>query len=285
MIAMLEFFCSKEFLATILGGALAIVASYLATKEAHKLNIKQQENLFNQEIEALIASIKSELICLKELYDNEYGKQLKDLPTGEYMMGGYVISQNYFIIFDQNCNKIGQIKDTSLSNQIIKTYITAKQFVDVAKSYQEIFASYEKYEREGKLDYSVILNKISEQLKNLSFKSSALTYQISWCKANSEASNLHEFELEIVDNNCSLLKSQYQKLFAKQQEKALHTNQVLKPVIEDLISYTHDNLITMHKRVEDSFLLVFQEFERYEKLKTSNKVLSRTKGLSHNDSL
>jgi len=87
---------------------------------------------YDNENEALIKALKTEILELEHLFNAEF--QAKFSEEKEIYRYYYPAMSDYFMIYHANCSKIGRIKDDKLRHTIIALYSTATYLMDCLKS-------------------------------------------------------------------------------------------------------------------------------------------------------
>lgn len=114
----------------LLGSAIGCFATYKATDKAHKHNIELKEMELNLYEKATALSIVEELKCLQYAFGEEFNYYFSDISEKTYIEYPITITQDYTTIYTENANKIGNIKNYILRNDIIKTYTLLKKFIE-----------------------------------------------------------------------------------------------------------------------------------------------------------
>jgi hypothetical protein len=99
-----------------------------ATTRSHKLQRKAQ-NIIDESLLYNTANlIYVEISIAVEVYMEEYGKDLLDLPEGEPYINIFPIGDNPFPVFDSSPSSLSQL-DPELSGLIVRLYMRAKGIV------------------------------------------------------------------------------------------------------------------------------------------------------------
>ena len=105
-------------------------ATYKATDKAHKHNIELKEMELKLYEKATALSIVEELKCLQYAFGEEFNYYFSDISEKTYIEYPITITQDYTTIYTGNANKIGNIKNYILRNDIIKIYTLLKKFIE-----------------------------------------------------------------------------------------------------------------------------------------------------------
>lgn len=110
----------------LIGGLFALVGSYYT----NLLSVREAKRNEQYELVAFLQSINDEMSALWSQYMSTIGRHLIDTPNGNAFLYIWPITQNYFIVYDENSIMFGKVRNEILRKQIITTYIMAKGIVD-----------------------------------------------------------------------------------------------------------------------------------------------------------
>lgn len=106
------------FFGAIIGGVFALIAGV----QAHRNNLKFDRIQKQQHINGVLLAISNELNILGEFYSTQSGASLDSLKEGENYTTYFSLRQQYFIVYPNNTDVVGQIQDPSLVKAIVYTY-------------------------------------------------------------------------------------------------------------------------------------------------------------------
>ncbi len=130
----------NSFISALIGGSLAVLASYLS----HKWNRDKEKENEVKLIANLVRSIHDEIDTLWNQYNNKIGSQIELLEPNQPFNFYWAISQDYFTIYTRNAHLISKIDDGTLRRQIVSTYSRSRGLID---SYQLNNNLVHKYEQ------------------------------------------------------------------------------------------------------------------------------------------
>lgn len=138
----------------LIGAFIGGGASLLATVITHRYNLKQLEKERNDTELTTILSLSEELKVLMECYTAEFQNYFNRLDFNYYIKEYYNVTQEYCVVYKNNADKLGIIKDSKLRNLFIKIHIKITRFVEYLILYKE--------------DLTIFQNRRIEILKMLS---------------------------------------------------------------------------------------------------------------------
>lgn len=144
----------------IIGGSITLFGVWLTTYFTRK----EAQRAEKESNKAFLQAIQNEIGTLWELYKRGAGDSLEKTNTEDPFLYTYIVSQDYFIIYNKNSHYLGKINDPILREQIIITYTKSKAIVD---SYELNNAILEKYE-------NMIL--LFQKTQNIQFKNNSDEY-------------------------------------------------------------------------------------------------------------
>lgn len=109
-------------LIAIIGSVVGFGISYWRQKADKNSDEKKQT-------ESFLNAIKSEISSIWSRYYATIGESIENLKENEGFGSYYPIFDNYFIVYDNNTNLIGNL-DKELSEILVKTYTIAKGLKD-----------------------------------------------------------------------------------------------------------------------------------------------------------
>ena len=124
----------NSFIAAIIGGLIgggfAIWAGILAGNQAHRNNLRLDERQKRKRIDAVLQAIQCELEILGQTYKQNIGGDLEKIKEGQTFDVYFSLKQQYFIVYPNNTDVVGQIEDGDLVKAIVGTYNTANVLIE-----------------------------------------------------------------------------------------------------------------------------------------------------------
>jgi hypothetical protein len=114
----------------LIGGGFAIWAGILAGNQTHKNNLKLDEFQKRKKIDGILQAIRYELEILGQIYKQEAGGHLETLKDGQTFDVYFSLKQQYFIVYPNNTDVVGQIEDSDLVKAVVVTYNTANFLIE-----------------------------------------------------------------------------------------------------------------------------------------------------------
>lgn len=129
----------STLLAVVIGGFISL----FGVRYAHRLDLKKAKSEQENEIEALIQSIKDEIETLREIYIESVGKTLEELEDEKPFKYYFIVTQEYFTVYSSNAGKIGMIENHELRKSIIKAYSAGRSMIDTYNANNDIMRTYD----------------------------------------------------------------------------------------------------------------------------------------------
>jgi len=107
-------------------GTFAILATWFTYKHTIRLHQRQQQKKLN----GLLMAIRYEIDIAIDILQRKAGHLLDKLEEGKPYLNYFSLSGEYFIIYPNNTELIGQIDDRELCKAIIETYNTANYAIE-----------------------------------------------------------------------------------------------------------------------------------------------------------
>ena len=114
----------------LIGGGFAIWAGILAGNQTHKNNLKLDEFQKRKKIDGILQAIRYELEILGQIYKQEAGGHLESIKDGQTFDVYFSLKQQYFIVYPNNTDVVGQIEDSDLVKAVVVTYNTANFLIE-----------------------------------------------------------------------------------------------------------------------------------------------------------
>ena len=131
-----------SFVAAVIGGLFTLLGSYQATKSAHTNNLRLQEKHAKEYEQAIILAIGEELRVLLEMFEGEFKKVFSELDEHKYLSTTYIITEEYFVAYNANADKLGLISDDILRSLFIEVHVNINRFIEFLRVY---YAEYHKF--------------------------------------------------------------------------------------------------------------------------------------------
>lgn len=128
-----------SFLGAIIGGIFTLWGSLVSTKSAHKNNLDLNEKKSKEYECAIILAISEELRVLLEMFKTEFEQVFNELKNNKYLTTTYYITEEYFIAYKANADKLGLISDNILRSLFIEVHINANRFIEYLRLYNTIY--------------------------------------------------------------------------------------------------------------------------------------------------
>jgi len=110
----------------LIGGMFALLGGWLAYGYNRRLN----ENQKRKRIDGVLQAIRCELEILGQFYKQSAGGLLDQIKDGEPFDTYFSLKQQYFIVYPNNTEIVGQIEDGELVKSIVVTYNTANFLIE-----------------------------------------------------------------------------------------------------------------------------------------------------------
>lgn len=114
----------------LIAGGFAIWAGILAGNQAHRNNLKLDEIQKRKKIDGVLQAIRCELEISGQIYKQQAGGLLENLKDGQTFDVYFSLKQQYFIVYPNNTDVVGQIEDGDLVKAIVVTYNTANFLIE-----------------------------------------------------------------------------------------------------------------------------------------------------------
>ncbi len=151
----------------IIGGCITGYYSNKAVKTTLKEQRQLNEEKEKKETTSFLVSIRTEILTVWKQYDEVIGKIIEKTEEGEDIPIRYTITENYFIVYENNTNLLGSIP-FELSKSIVETYTKAKNLKEILMVNNNILNSIQ-YHTESALESSN-LNSEKEYHQNQKHK-------------------------------------------------------------------------------------------------------------------
>ncbi len=125
-------------LGAAVGGFFTLYATYQAIRAQDAKDEQQEE----KEIHNLLDAIRVEIDALWGFHMQRVGGLVEALAEGQALEFYYPLTQDYFVIYDRNADKLGQIRDAALRTSIVITYNKCKKVVDGFKYNNQLYRDY-----------------------------------------------------------------------------------------------------------------------------------------------
>jgi len=102
----------------LITGFFAVVATWVTYRNNRKLNQAQHQRKIN----GLLGAIRNEVEIGYMVYRQKAGEQIEALPEGKPCMKRFELTQEYFIVYPNNTEIVGQTDDPELCKAIIDAY-------------------------------------------------------------------------------------------------------------------------------------------------------------------
>tara|TARA_B100000609_G_C17108398_1_gene378437 strand:+ start:39 stop:683 length:645 start_codon:yes stop_codon:yes gene_type:complete len=135
----------SEAIAGLIGSFIAVFIAIWTLNRNHQNERQRAEEALEESTTHFLEGVKTELLALNGIYKNVVEKALKQSIQDSYLQYEFCIRQNYFCFFEQNNNKLGQVNDSSLRQDIITTYVALKALVDKLNIYSDALRRYHEY--------------------------------------------------------------------------------------------------------------------------------------------
>ena len=124
----------------LIGGYMAILASRQSAKDAFFYSLQLQERTQVETVKGVILALQAEIKTLLEIYETEFKEEIEALEEDKEFDSFYPVTQNYFILYEQNARYVGLIPDDELRDLIIKTYLRGRTILDTHQFNNEMLA-------------------------------------------------------------------------------------------------------------------------------------------------
>ena len=135
-----------SLLSALLGGLIAARATKKATERALRESLVVQSDNRRQRLRGVILGIQAELEVIWETYRIEMEPDISNLKEGEGIWTTLPMYEEYFTVYESNCELIGQIPDDELRKAIIRAYMMAKSLVNAHKLNNQLIARHTEFE-------------------------------------------------------------------------------------------------------------------------------------------
>ena len=139
------------FVGAIIGGLFALGAVILT----HRHNLKLDEIQKQKSINGVLRAIFYELDTLGKFYSQQAGALIEKLKQDEHFNRYFLLREKYFIVYPQNTDIVGQIRDKDLVSAIVRTYSCANFLLEMYNINNE----YLKKKGTAVYDDLIMLNK------------------------------------------------------------------------------------------------------------------------------
>lgn len=140
-----EIFSDNNFLSAIIGAVIGGSFTLLGSLFTSRLEKSKERRQKEADLREFLSSIRTEAETLWNQYSWGMGSTLEKLEEGKPLLAYYPVTQNYFIVFDNNTNLIGQIRNQELKKLIVTTYVQAKGLIDSYRMNNEMVQKYENF--------------------------------------------------------------------------------------------------------------------------------------------
>jgi hypothetical protein len=180
-----------SFCAAVIGGLFTLVGGIFA----HQHEIERQIKRDRLEMERFLDALETEIACCQVIFEQDFKKNLnytsihpkpenlskinytnkEDTNYHEryFFNTKHIITQDYFVIFNQNTNLVGRIDNKELRNNILNIYMTGKRFLDSLNYHTSLIKEYELLFAKNTIDDNV-KTKLDELMDSTQ---SLITYQ------------------------------------------------------------------------------------------------------------
>lgn len=132
-------------LAALVGGLMATFAQFCATRWNYAHNAKLAQQQKQNRINGLLVAIRNEFEVAGKIFQRKAGQFLEKVPAGQpYMMYASLTAQ-YFIVYPNNTDMVGQLNDETLCKAIIETYAAADYMTEGLRINNWYLDQYKEY--------------------------------------------------------------------------------------------------------------------------------------------
>ncbi len=135
-----------SLVSALLGGLIAAGATWKANKRALSHNLALQDNARRETLRGVLLGIHTELQVVLEIYRIEMEPEISNLKPGEGIWTTLPIYEQYFTVYESNCELLGQIPEDELRKAIIRAYMMAKSLVNAHKLNNQMIANHGQLE-------------------------------------------------------------------------------------------------------------------------------------------
>ena len=139
---------NQAVLAAIIGGVsgsiFAGLFTLLGVRNAHKLQVKNEEQKEIRRTQDVLNGVQTELEIVWDLYSLSTGAYVDCLPQDKPIDAIWYVSEDYFTFYHSHISTISSINDTELRDQILKSYTYLKALLDAFKLNNELVKSYKE---------------------------------------------------------------------------------------------------------------------------------------------
>jgi hypothetical protein len=128
------------------GGWIGARATKKATERALCQSLVVQKDNRRQKLRGVILGIQAELEVIWEVYRIEMEPEISNLREGEGIWTTLPMYEQYFTVYESNCELIGQVPDDELRKAIIRAYMMAKSLVNAHKLNNQFIANHTELE-------------------------------------------------------------------------------------------------------------------------------------------
>lgn len=133
-------FFSSGFVSTILGAAIGYIGSMKGVKNSEKgKNLDEISKKIR-----ILSAMRSEFIFLLERYENVYGQFILNTIKGQPIDEFSPSKEDYFTVYINNSEIIGDISDEKTRESIIRSYILSKSIMEEFEINNSLHEEYRK---------------------------------------------------------------------------------------------------------------------------------------------
>jgi hypothetical protein len=114
------------FVGAVIGGGASLLATAMSNR--HQLELQRRQH--RRRIHGILHAISNELEVLGQFYDEEAGKSLDSLKSGEPYQVRFCLTEKYFIVYPNNTGLVAQLDDRDLCKAIIVVYNKANFLIE-----------------------------------------------------------------------------------------------------------------------------------------------------------
>jgi hypothetical protein len=138
---LLDILNMKTFWEISFSGLFVIVGTWLSYWQQKKMEKDKEQ----KQIKSFLKSIKYELSGIWDRYYETIGEEISKLTEEIGLNYSYIMSENYFVVYDNNTNMLGNL-NSDLSEKIVKTYMSVKGLKDTLIGNNQILENLKKYQ-------------------------------------------------------------------------------------------------------------------------------------------
>jgi len=133
-------FFSSGFVSTILGAAIGYIGSMKGVKNSEKgKNLDEISKKIR-----ILSAMRSEFIFLLERYENVYGQFISNTSEGQPIDEFSPSKEDYFTVYINNSEIIGDISNEKTRESIIRSYILSKSIMEEFEINNSLHEEYRK---------------------------------------------------------------------------------------------------------------------------------------------